>query len=160
MEIFWATSELGYSALRPKHRYITSQPRGYVSMTKARHFLRGSDVFVSLPTGIYISERVYATVCYPGPSIFSGNGGETHPATCPLYRTHWLPRLAGRTKYFPTFRTAMAKERRSEQLNTLLAVAIARFHFILETISWRTARAGVKLHSCCTQKPVQILRVT
>ena len=39
MEISWATSELGYSALRPNQELVV------------RHFLRGSDVFVSLPTG-------------------------------------------------------------------------------------------------------------
>ena len=39
MEISWATSELGYSALRPKQEL------------SVRHFLRGSDVFVSLPKG-------------------------------------------------------------------------------------------------------------
>ena len=39
MAISWATSELGYSALRPNQELVV------------RHFLRGSDVFVSLPTG-------------------------------------------------------------------------------------------------------------
>ena len=55
------------------------------------------------------------------------------------------------------------KMSQSEQLNTLLADVIARFHFILETMSWRsydslvkTARSHVKLHSCYAQKPVQI----
>ena len=55
------------------------------------------------------------------------------------------------------------KMSQSEQLNTLLADAIARFHFILETMLWRsydslvkTARSRVRLHSCYAQKPVQI----
>ena len=39
MAISWDTSELGYSALRLKQEL------------DIRHFLRGSDVFVSLPTG-------------------------------------------------------------------------------------------------------------
>ena len=39
MAIFRATSELGYSTLRPKQELAV------------RHFLRGSDVFVSHPTG-------------------------------------------------------------------------------------------------------------
>ena len=43
MAISWATSELGYSALRPKQELSVS------------HFLRGSDVFVSLPKGSYKS---------------------------------------------------------------------------------------------------------
>ena len=39
MAISWATSELGYSALRSNQELVV------------RHFLRGNDVFVSLPTG-------------------------------------------------------------------------------------------------------------
>ena len=55
------------------------------------------------------------------------------------------------------------KTSQSEQLNSLLADAIARFHFILETMLWRsydslvkTARSRVRLQSCYAQKPVQI----
>ena len=55
------------------------------------------------------------------------------------------------------------KTSQSEQLNTLLADAIVRFHFILETMLWRsydslvkTARSRVRLRSCYAQKPVQI----
>ena len=56
MTISMATSEPDYSALRPKQEL------------PVRHFLRGSDVFVSLPTGSGKS-----SCYYPGPSIFSGN---------------------------------------------------------------------------------------
>ena len=55
------------------------------------------------------------------------------------------------------------KKSQSKQINTLLADAIARFHFILETMLWRsydslvkTAKSHVRLHSCYAQKPVQI----
>ena len=39
MAISWATSKPGYSALRPNQELVV------------RHFLQGSDAFVSLPTG-------------------------------------------------------------------------------------------------------------
>ena len=49
--ISWATSELGYSALRPKQELAV------------RNFLRGSEVFVSLSKR-YIAARVYAIVFF------------------------------------------------------------------------------------------------
>ena len=97
MAIFRATSELGYSALRPKKELAK------------RHFLQGSNVFVSLPTGSGKSscycllsrafdflrqctalreskpQAVYAM------DRITSNLGETHRATCPFYRKHRLP---------------------------------------------------------------------
>ena len=101
MAIFWATSELEYNALRPNQELVV------------RHLLRGSDVFVSLPTGSG-KNSVHVARCYVLPDVSSAalanatflqglfafllspqavygmdditsNRGETHPATCPLY---------------------------------------------------------------------------
>ena len=65
----------------------------------------------------------------------SSNLGETHPKTCPLYRNigyhllqKWQNKLAGRTKYFPTFswpKKDVAK--RTAKIQYLLAVAIALY---------------------------------
>ena len=59
MAISRATSELGNSALRPKQELAVG-----TFCEEATCWYRFQQ----------IAARVHATVCYPGPSIFSGNG--------------------------------------------------------------------------------------
>ena len=59
MAIFRATSELGDSALRPKKELAK------------RHFCKEATCLYRF---VQVAARVHATVCYRGPSIFSGNG--------------------------------------------------------------------------------------
>ena len=99
MAISWATSELVYSALQPKQGTFCGEA------TCLYHFQQ-------------VGARVYATVCYTRPSIFSGNGGKTHPATCPLYRTHRMSpasKVAQNTLYeLNTFLSSAGRRKTSQ----------------------------------------------
>ena len=87
----------------------------------------------------------------------TSNRGETHSATCPLYRKHRLP---------PTFLRSVNRKKTSqrEQLVTLLADAITRFLLYISSshgdrirvynydhlkLMLMKTRSRVKLHSCC-----------
>ena len=71
----------------------------------------------------------------------------------------WQNKLAGRTKYIPTFRCRRKKTSQSEQLYKIHTDTFINFysgdHFIVISLM-KTARSCLRLHSCYAQKPVQI----
>ena len=147
MAISRATSELGYSALRPKQELAV------------RHILRGSDVFVSLPTGSGKSSyycllsrafdflrqrtalresRASSRLCHE-PHNFeprrntSGNlSALPKTSATPCFKSGKTNSLEEPNSFLRS--DGRRKTSQSEQLSTLLADAIACFHFIIDIV--------------------------